>query len=415
MRRVSFLPRLMPLYVVIFFGFVGYSMMITLFTPLFMYAHGSIISPTSSIEYRVIILGVVLALFPLAQFFGSPVLGTLSDRFGRKPILLISLYIAPFCYAMIALSLMIPSLILLMIGSLLAGLSQANIVIAQSAIADVASEHDRVRLFGYIYLSASLAYVVGPLLGGKLAAIVPWFQYAIPFWVVFVLLILTLIWTHVSFEETKIKKEAYIDYTQAFTNLITVFTSRKLRLIYLVNFLLYFAIFGFFRCYPMYIVDEFHVTASKLSEFIAWVAVPIILVNLGVTGKLSQHFPPRVLTLWSGFFTGLFMILIIIPHTSSALWITLFLTSAALALALPACATMLSLAAASSEQGRVMGNNQSLQVAAEALSAFIGGLLASITVKSSLIVLALIALITALLILIFIPREINVRRIRSQK
>jgi DHA1 family tetracycline resistance protein-like MFS transporter len=401
MNKPPSLSRLLPLYVVIFFGFVGYSMMITLFTPLFMYAQGGMISNDSSLESRVIILGVVLALFPLAQFFGSPFLGALSDRYGRKPILMISLYIAPVCYAFIALSLMMGSLTLLMISSLIAGLSQANIVIAQSAIADVSHSKDRNRLFGYIYLSASTAYVIGPLMGGKLTdpSIFAWFNYATPFWVVCALLAITLIWTHFAFSETKKHKEKNISLTAAFANLLTVFTSRKLRVIYLINFLLYFAIFGFFRCYPMFIVDAFKVNASQLSEFIAWVSVPIILVNLGVTGKLSKHYSPRTLTFFSALLTGLFMLIIIFPSSSNALWITLFLTSAALALALPSTATMLSLEASSTEQGRVMGNNQSLQVAAEALSAFAGGLIASISVDMSLIVLAFIAWLAALILI----------------
>ena len=130
-------------------------MMITLFTPLFMYAQQGIIPVDSSTGYRVIILGVVLALFPLAQFLSAPILGALSDRFGRRPILLISLYAAPPCYALIAFSLMMPSIVLLMLGSFIAGISQANIVIAQSAIVDIAPREERNRLFGYIYLSAS--------------------------------------------------------------------------------------------------------------------------------------------------------------------------------------------------------------------------------------------------------------------
>jgi MFS family permease len=401
LKSYSF-SRLIPLYVVIFFGFVGYSMMITLFTPMFMYAQAGIVPAQSSLEYRVILLGIVLALFPLAQFFGSPILGAFSDRFGRRPILLISLYAAPLCYALIAFSLTASNLSLLLLGSLLAGISQANIVIAQSSIADVAPAKERGRLFGYIYLSASSAYIIGPLLGGKLVnpTAAPWLQYATPFWVVCVLLIITLIWTQMVFQETKETKAAHVSYWLAFTNLLTVFTSRKLRMLYLINFLLYFSIFGFFRCYPMYIVDAFHVSAFKLSEYIAWVAVPIILVNLGVTGALSKRFSPSTLTLWSGLLTGLFMLLIILPGSSNALWITLFLTSAALALALPACSTLLSLSAGDHEQGQVMGNNQSLQVAAEALSAFIGGLLASIAIPLSLIVLALTAIVTAGLIVL---------------
>jgi len=397
------LSKLLPLYVVIFFGFMGYSMMLTLFTPLFMYAQHGLIPPGSSLNDRIIVLGVVLSLFPLAQFFSAPVLGTLSDRYGRKPILILSLGIAPICYALMAISLTIESLALLMLSSFIAGISQGNIAIAQSAIADIAPRSDRSRYFGYVYLSASTSYVAGPLLGGKLSdpALVSAFSYATPFWIVFALLVLTFFWTLRSFKETKLVLEKHIGHGEAFASLLTIFTSRKLRFYYAINFLIYFAIFGFFRCYPMYIVSAFQVNTSKLSEYIAWVSVPIILVNLGLTGKLARHFSPKTVTIWSCLFTGLFMLLIVLPSSQDALWITLFLTAAALALSLPACAAMLSLEAEHSEQGRILGNNQSLQVAAEALSAFAGGLLASIAIPLSLVLLGLLACGTAILLFFF--------------
>ena len=88
-----------------------------------------------------------------------------------------------------------------------------------------------------------------------------------------------------------------------------------------------------------------------------------------------------------------------LPAAPEALWVTLFLTSLALAICLPASATMLSLAAGADEQGRAMGNNQALQVGAEALSGLLGGLLAMVAVKLSLVAFGGAALTAALLLL----------------
>lgn len=137
---------------------------------------------------------------------------------------------------------------------------------------------------------------------------------------------------------------------------------------------------------------------SRVSEFIAWVGVPIVLANLWLTSFLSARFSIRTLTVWSGFLTGVFMLVVVIPRPIGALWITLFLTSAALALSLPSCATLLSMAAGRDDQGQVMGNNQALQVGAEALSGIVGGLLAAVMIKLSLIVMAAIAIAAALLL-----------------
>jgi len=73
---------LMPLYVVIFIGFVGYSLMITVFTPMLLRADTAMLPVESTMPYRTVMLGVLLCLYPLGQFFGSPILGSRSDRFG---------------------------------------------------------------------------------------------------------------------------------------------------------------------------------------------------------------------------------------------------------------------------------------------------------------------------------------------
>ncbi len=300
---------------------------------------------------------------------------------------------------MIAASLEALSLAALALSLFVAGLSEANIVTAQSAIADVVAADNRNRFFGYIYMCVSLAYIVGPLAGGKLAepSVVSWFNYATPFWVVFGLLVITTLGTLAMFRETNPPpdRRQQISYFEAFTNLASVFTDRRIRVLYLINFLLYLAIFGFFRCYPMYLVDEFHLGVSRESEYIAWVGLPIVLANIWLTGYLAKHFTTRSLTFWSALLTGIFMVIVVIPSGQSALWVTLFLTSLALAICLPSCATMLSTSVGEADQGRVMGNNQALQVGAESLSGLLGGLLAAIMVKLSLVVLGMVAIVAA--------------------
>ncbi len=166
-----------------FLGFFGYSLMITVFTPMLLHAHQGFVSPLSSVGHRTILLGVLLALYPLGQCLGSPVLGALSDHHGRRKVLLFSLVWITFFYVITAAALTFHSLLWLMIASFFAGLGEANTVVAQSAIADVASDTDRNRLFGYIYLSASAAYIISPLIGSKLAVanLATWFGYATPF------------------------------------------------------------------------------------------------------------------------------------------------------------------------------------------------------------------------------------------
>ena len=393
---------LLPLYAVIFAGFVGYSLSITVFTPMLLQDGGGLLPEGATMARRTLTLGILLCLYPAGQFLGSPVLGALSDRHGRRPILLLSLAVTTACYALIATALALESLGLLALGLIVAGLAEANVATAQSAIADVVDPGERNRFFGYIYMSASLAYIVGPLAGGKLAepALVPWFGPATPFWATFGLLLLTLLATLAWFRETHPPdRRSASGYSAAFASLAAVVSDRRLSRLYLVNFLAYLAIFGFFRCYPMYLVDEFGFGVSRESELVAWVGLPIVLANLWLTGTLARRFASRTLTIASAALTGMFIVVIVLPAAPGALWVTLFLTSLALAICLPASATMLSLAAGADEQGRAMGNNQALQVGAEALSGVIGGALAMVAVKLSLVAFGGVALLAALLLL----------------
>jgi len=404
-KEALLLRSLLPLYVVVFTGFVGYSLMITVFTPMLLRADRTMLPPNTSIAHRTILLGTLLCLYPLGQFIGSPILGVLSDRLGRRRVLLSSLAVTTLCYALIALAIGADNLALLALTCFITGLSEANVVLAQSAVADVVCAQDRNRYFGYIYMAASLAYIIGPLGGGKLTdpQLLAWFSNATPFWAVFILLVITNLATLILFRETRsLGPPSAGSLTEGFTSLRLIVTDQRLRRFYGVNLLLYVAIFGFFRSYPMYLVDEFRLNESRISEFIAWVGLPIVLANLWFTGFLSAHLRTKTVTAWSAALTGAFMIAVILPQGQAGLWPVLFLAAAALAVCLPSSASLLSNAATPAEQGRAMGNNQAIQVGAEALSGLAAGLMAAIIVKLPLIVLGMVSLAAATLVLVAI-------------
>jgi len=396
--------RILPLYIVIFIGFVGYSLMITILTPMILGDTGGILKSFPFETARTIALGIVLALYPLGQFFGSPVIGALSDGFGRRPVLLVSLVATIVLYAVSAIALGIKSLPIFMAASFLAGISEANVVIAQSAIADVTPGSGRTRFFAYITLSASGAFLIGPILGGKLAdpSIVSWFSYSTPYWFVTVMLALTWLLTYFAFRETRPPVSGVkVKYAEALTNLLTVFSSGRLRIIYLVNFLIYIAIFGFFRAFPMYIVESFGLGVSKVSNYIAWNAVPVVIGSLWIAGYLAKRYSSYRITIYSSVLFGVSMLAVVIPGAEWMLWVTLFTPGLALCVALPACASMLSQKAGAEQQGHVLGNNLSLEVAAEVLSGVAAGVVAAAFIELPIIVFAVVVVIAAVVLYLF--------------
>lgn len=405
-KSIGFL-RTIPLYIVIFIGFLGYSLMITILTPMILNDSGGVLASLPIDADRLIVLGILLALYPLGQFFGSPVLGSLSDRFGRKPVLLISLLITTAGYAGFAYALYTKNLPLFMLISIIIGLSEANVVIAQSAIADVSTTQNRTRMFAYVNLSASGAFVIGPLAGGLLAdpGIVDWFGYDTPFWAVFFLLFFTTVLTYSTFKETRPEgARREVGYLEAFTNLATVFTSGRLRVIYFINFLIYFAVFGFFRSFPMYLVEEYGLDVSEVALFIAWNAVPVVISSLWIIGHVAKYYSSRVITLYSSILFGISALVVIIPEPEWALWITLFFPGLMLAVALPACTSMLSFMVVGEQQGSVLGNNLSLQVGAEVLSGLAAGFLAAYLIELPMFVVAGIAIGAGLMLAAIVKR-----------
>jgi MFS transporter, DHA1 family, tetracycline resistance protein len=110
-------------------------------------------------------VGVSLACFAIMQFVCAPILGGLSDRYGRRPILLLSLAGVGANYLLLAWA---PSLAWLILGRCIAGATSANASAATAYIADITPPHQRAGRFGLVGASFSLGFVIGPALGGLL-------------------------------------------------------------------------------------------------------------------------------------------------------------------------------------------------------------------------------------------------------
>jgi DHA1 family tetracycline resistance protein-like MFS transporter len=112
--------------------------------------------------------GTLAAAYALMQFLFSPVLGALSDRFGRRPVLLASLAGAAVDYLVMAAA---PNLAWLYVGRVLAGITGANMAVASAYLTDVTSEAERAGRFGQMGAALGVGFIAGPLIGGLLGAL----------------------------------------------------------------------------------------------------------------------------------------------------------------------------------------------------------------------------------------------------
>ena len=395
--------RLFPLYLVIFVGFLAYSIQIPIFTALLLAPDfGPVFFPHGSHGIKRLILGILLSMYPLGQFLGSPIMGALSDRLGRKKMLVFTLTMTTLMTLLCAYTISKFAIGILHIVLFFTGLFEGNIAIAQGAIVDSVDDDNRSRYFGYIYVCSSLGFVFGPLLASLFSnpKIIPWFGPATTFWVMGILLLALTIWIGAHFKEThitcEIKKRGYFE---EFSNLANIFRDKHLRYYYGVNFLLYLSAFGFLRIYSTYLLLKFHIEFGLLSLIVAYVGLPFILVNIFIIPLLSKLKSPKKITLVFSIFMGISMMSVSFFNNFNSIWFTLGITTAALAIAITFSVSMISFMADREKQGAVLGDNQSLVSGAQGVSAIVGGLFAMITIYLPLIAFGILGVLAGILLL----------------
>jgi DHA1 family tetracycline resistance protein-like MFS transporter len=152
-------PALIFILITIFIDSIGFGIVIPVFPDLIMSMESCDISRASELN------GWLMACFAAMQFVFSPILGSLSDRFGRRPILLVSLFGFALDYFLLAFA---PTVAWLFLGRLIAGVMGASHSTAMAYISDISTEKDKSKNFGLIGAAFGLGFIIGPGLGGLL-------------------------------------------------------------------------------------------------------------------------------------------------------------------------------------------------------------------------------------------------------
>src|SRR6185369_11205487 len=149
--------------------------------------------------------GLLTSLFGLMLFLTAPILGELSDVYGRKKLLLMGVGVLAFSQLLFGFGIEIRSLWLVFFSRAIAGLAGANFSIAQASIADVTEPKDRAKNFGLIGASFGIGIIIGPTLGGWIAHLAN--NAAAPFWLASILGVVNLISISLFLPETNKNRE----------------------------------------------------------------------------------------------------------------------------------------------------------------------------------------------------------------
>lgn len=248
---------MLPIFLTVLIDMIGTTILIPVLAPLFL-SPSALFTPETSFATRTFLLGLAGASFPFAQFFGAPILGALSDKYGRKPILLLSLTGTLFARLLFAFGIIFHSLPLIIISPIIDGFTGGNISIAMSAIADISDPKQKAKNFGLIGMSFGIGFVLGPFLGGVLtnAKILPLFSFATPYFFTVALTLFNIILMSFNFKETLSKKVAsHVSLLTGVRNFKKAFSTPNIRTMFTVVFLLNFG-FMFFILNPLLAVFQ---------------------------------------------------------------------------------------------------------------------------------------------------------------
>src|ERR1700704_2646402 len=240
-----------------------------------------------------IMFGFLVAVFPVMQFFATPILGQLSDRYGRKPVLAFSLAGTAFGYGLFAIGIILRNIPLLFVARALDGITGGNLSVAQASIADVTSPRDRTKNFGMIGAAFGVGFIIGPFLGGVLAdpTVVSWFSAATPFWFAALLASANTAQVLFQFDETnKHMRHFDVDFTRGIGNIARAYAMPELRPIFLTTFF-FNAGFGFFiSFFGVFLIYRFGFNEARIGNFFAWVGVCAIFTQLVTTRRVAAKF-----------------------------------------------------------------------------------------------------------------------------
>jgi len=305
-------------------------------------------------------VGLILTIYALAQFIFTPILGSLSDRFGRKPIIIASLLIEAFSLALTGFA---GSLVVLLIARFIGGIGASNIGSAQAVVADVTPPEGRARGMGMIGAAIGLGFVVGPAIGGLLSPIGP----AVPFMVAMVVAIINALLVMLFLPEThkvrEVSKTNSADKQQKGVlpaGLGELLRNSTLSRLIVINLLFTIAFTAMEAVFALFSQHMFGWTAKENGYIFTYVGLIIVLMQGGLVGQLVKRFGERKLLIAGLLMLSIGLALLPFSSTLAFMLVALGILSAGNGAVTPTSSALLSLTSSREAQGKVLGLAQGI-------------------------------------------------------
>jgi DHA1 family tetracycline resistance protein-like MFS transporter len=385
-----------PVFLTVFIDLVGFSILIPVFPLLISPGSPFKVTPDSwSYQHGLIMLGFLQAVYPLCTFVAAPILGQLSDRFGRRPVLAFSIAGTAIGYLIFAFGISTTSIPLLFLGRALDGLTGGNIAVAQAAVGDISNDSNRQKNFGLLGAAFGLGFVIGPYLGGKLSLpnesfyglfdTPSWFSATTPFLFAAGLCVFNVVLILTRFPETIAHKDTnkHIAIGTSVRNVVRGFGSPRLRVLLTSSFLFNAGFTFFTTFFGVYLFNKFGFDQGQTGDYFAVVGLFIAVTQALVVPRVAHHLRDYQVLRFAFFGLSFAMCGYFLAAQRWQLWAIIPFFTAFNGLVMANQTSLISRSAEPGRQGEAMGISSSVmnlaQVPASILVGFIAGSVSSNT------------------------------------
>ncbi len=266
--------RLYVVFLIIFTEVLGFSMVLPLVPFLGL-----------SLGLTPIQIGLIASVFSFCQLFASPITGKLSDRFGRRPLFLLSQLSTFAGFLLLGFA---TSVILLIMSRLIDGLLGSNMTVSQAYISDITEPEHRTRVYGYSSGVFGAGLIFGPFIGGVLSRI----DYSVPMFfaaaITLISVVLVIFFLPESVTEKSNKLSLRFNDILPVKDAIQFAETAQIRNILLMFFIFNTGFFLFISNFSLLAEAQVHVTADQVGFYMAWIGVLRVAIQTFLIARLLR-------------------------------------------------------------------------------------------------------------------------------